>query len=168
VKVWLSVASRAQAVPQIKIAQAVDISNFFIVDPRLCLFHNFYGYLDVSVSMRRWLKNRCGVVPRFERQRLAQGRLPSGEKRATTTVRLNGRGASAKIDRPHPAGAGPVPFWRLQVSRGGDAEKAKRAPVGGVAAGSARVKAVWGGLASGGQARSNNMVAPTLAERGIS
>jgi hypothetical protein len=46
------------------------------------LFHNFFGYLDVSVSMRRWLKNRCGVVTRFERQRLAPGRLPSGKKRA--------------------------------------------------------------------------------------
>ena len=52
------------------------------MDPRLCLFHNFYGYLDVSVSMRRWLKNCCGVVTRFERQRLAPGRLPSGKKRA--------------------------------------------------------------------------------------
>ena len=27
------------------------------------MFYNSYGYLNVSVSMRRWLKNRCGVVP---------------------------------------------------------------------------------------------------------
>jgi hypothetical protein len=32
-----------------------------------CLSHNFYSYLDVSVSMRRWLKNRCRVVTRFKR-----------------------------------------------------------------------------------------------------
>jgi hypothetical protein len=32
------------------------------------LIHNWYGYLDVSVGMWRWLKNRCGVVARFERQ----------------------------------------------------------------------------------------------------
>jgi hypothetical protein len=58
VKAELSVTSRAQAVPQIKIAQAVDISNFFIGRSSIVLVQQLLGYLDVAVSMRRWLKNR--------------------------------------------------------------------------------------------------------------
>ena len=40
------------------------MSNLFIGGPSSCLVHNFYGYLDVSVSLRRWLKNRCGCKAR--------------------------------------------------------------------------------------------------------
>src|SRR3984957_504748 len=61
VGVGLSVTSRAQAVPQIKIAQAVDISNLFIGRSSIVLVQQLSGYLDVAVSMRRWLKNRCGL-----------------------------------------------------------------------------------------------------------
>jgi hypothetical protein len=39
-----------------------------------CLFYNPYGYLDVSVSMRRWLKNRCGVLRRL-RQTISRSAL---------------------------------------------------------------------------------------------
>ena len=28
----------------------------------MCWFNNLYGYLDVAVSMRRWLKNHCGLA----------------------------------------------------------------------------------------------------------
>ena len=41
----------------------------------MCWFHNFYGYLDVSVSMRRWLKNRCGVVTRSTPRPIQRARL---------------------------------------------------------------------------------------------
>jgi hypothetical protein len=62
VGVGLSVTSRAQAVPQIKIAQAADISNLFIGRSSIVLVQQLSGYLDVAASMRRWLKNRCRLA----------------------------------------------------------------------------------------------------------
>jgi hypothetical protein len=62
VGVGLSITSRAQAVPQIRIVQAVGISNLFIGRSSIVLVQQLSGYLDVAVSMRRWLKNRCGLT----------------------------------------------------------------------------------------------------------
>jgi hypothetical protein len=108
-KVGLFVTSRAQAVPKIKIAQAADISILFMGAILDCLSPNLYGYLDVSVSLRRWLKNRCGCncalpaitcagkdrLVRFEAFMSSGGRRLALDQGALMPYGLLGRGASS-------------------------------------------------------------------------
>jgi hypothetical protein len=146
VKVGLSVTSRAQAVPQINIAQAVDISNLFIG-----------GSSIVFVPQLLWLR-RCF---RQHAEMVKESLRCSYALRATTpcagkaAVREKTCGHHGTAQRPGGIGKNRSPsscrrWHRLVLAAahcgGGDVEKAKRGRWFSFGAGSGRVKAVRAGF----------------------
>src|SRR3984957_13901511 len=106
VGVGVSVTSRAPAVPQIKIAQAVDVSSLFIGRSSIVLVQQLLGYLDVAVSMRRWLKNRCGLAS-LEATRGARHGNPGGVRsKKSKSPRLTARGSAPDRRRSFSQGPG--------------------------------------------------------------
>jgi hypothetical protein len=115
VGVGLSVTSRAQAVPQIKIAQAVDISNLFIGRSSIVL-----------VQQLLWLPRCCRQHAEMVKEslrpcesggwpcRIGPGSLAS----PTLSVRKNGAGQVEKIQVAEAERGVPAPDRRRSFSQG--------------------------------------------------